>query len=67
METTMRTSYSDKSYGEKFVPFDTNEVSRRLRKTNFNLNDGHGHWDDYKTIATVSFGGSKFDKGKLLI
>lgn len=50
----MQSSFVDKSVKE-FTPFDCGAVSEKLRKTNFNLHDGHGEWDDYRSIAAVSY------------
>ncbi|XP_025077928.1 uncharacterized protein LOC112554385 [Pomacea canaliculata] len=59
-ETTMRSSYTD-SGNKSVVPFDLSGVSKQQRKTNFKLHDGHGIWDDNKSLMAVSFI-SKSDK-----
>lgn len=50
----MQSSFVDQSVKE-FTPFDCNAVSQKLRKTNFNLHDGHGEWDDYRSVAAISY------------
>lgn len=50
----MQSSFVDKGINE-FTPFDCGAVSQKLRQTNFNLHDGHGEWDDYRSVAAVSY------------
>ncbi|XP_076465799.1 stabilizer of axonemal microtubules 5-like [Babylonia areolata] len=59
-DTTMKSSFVDQSVKD-FTPFDSSAVSQKLRKTNFKLQDGHGEWDDYRSVAAISYP-SKFDK-----
>ncbi|KAL8579721.1 hypothetical protein ACOMHN_046159 [Nucella lapillus] len=53
-DTTMKASFPDQSVKD-FSPFDAGAVSEKLRQTNFKLRDGHGVWDDYRSVAAISY------------
>ena len=59
----MQSSYNDYSEAMRLhTPFDTSDVSGKLRRTNYKERDGHGVWDNYETTTSSAFPSKTVDR-----